>query len=383
VKYDNQITEFMINLSSVQVFFIYFFYNVLERINILFELFIVSIQYFGWMYYTIQGEKTTTMRLLNNLEKVPNIFFTGKVYLRGKMYPSGIFYSKDCMGYIRPHHMYIEDFAIILITKANRFRVLIEEECADFIPIQNNDKSSDDGENTLEDDNINEINMSSTSMISVYNRCGNYLDFYYRKYKINVSNMHPKGDQEYAFREILAYYKKNKRGTFFIEGPPSTGKSSLGYLLAKELSAPFTHQLDPTLPGDTIYGWMHEMNNERATSNTPCILVIEEVDAMIQKIHEKKVQQHKNIPTSVYDKPTWSNFLDDMFFYNNVILILTSNTPKTEIDKLDVSYLRQGRISLALQMKKSVSQCEDNDSSPEEMDTHIQQQLRRRKNNTL
>jgi ATP-dependent Clp protease ATP-binding subunit ClpA len=34
-----------------------------------------------------------------------------------------------------------------------------------------------------------------------------------------------------------------------------------------------------------------------------------------------------------------------MIFYNNVILILTSNITKEAIDKMDEAYLRKGRVT--------------------------------------
>ena len=75
---------------------------------------------------------------------------------------------------------------------------------------------------------------------------------------------------------------------------------------------------------------------------------------MIQKIREGRVMRNDHIPTDVHDKTTWSNFLDDMVFFNNVILILTSNTPKKVIDEWDSSFLRPGRVSMALELSKSV-----------------------------
>jgi hypothetical protein len=43
-----------------------------------------------------------------------------------------------------------------------------------------------------------------------------------------------------------------------------------------------------------------------------------------------------------------------MFLYKNVILLLTSNTPKSEIDKLDCAYLREGRVHAAYSMNENL-----------------------------
>ena len=62
------------------------------------------------------------------------------------------------------------------------------------------------------------------------------------------------------------------------------------------------------------------------------------------------IVQNPKISTCVRDKSSWTTFLDDMVFHPNVILILTSNTPKKELDKLDTAYIRKGRIDLFYNM---------------------------------
>ena len=86
----------------------------------------------------------------------------------------------------------------------------------------------------------------------------------------------------------------------------------------------------------------------------PVIIVIEEVDIMIQKI-DKGLDKNKEIPIEIYNKTTWNNFMDDLIFYK-IILIFTSNTSKQDIDKIDPSYLRQGRIDEYYYMDKPIHQ---------------------------
>jgi hypothetical protein len=47
--------------------------------------------------------------------------------------------------------------------------------------------------------------------------------------------------------------------------------------------------------------------------------------------------------------------MDDLIFYK-IILIFTSNTSKQDIDKIDPSYLRQGRIDEYYYMDKPIHQ---------------------------
>jgi hypothetical protein len=91
--------------------------------------------------------------------------------------------------------------------------------------------------------------------------------------------------------------------------------------------------------------------------DNPLVVVLEEVDILLNNIHSQRVFHNKEIPTSVYNKTTWTSFLDDMFIYRKVILIMTSNTSKTEIDKLDNAYLRQGRVHASFVMPHILPVC--------------------------
>jgi hypothetical protein len=334
----------MLTLSTFQVGVLYIFYNHSDIFRAILD---VLLRLIGIGTHGISGDKRSNVRFLQRLQK-RKVLVTGKAHVRGKVYPAGFFVGSDCIGFIKPHNAFIEEFVITMLSSDKVFHEIMDEDTADFVV---EDDVSEDG--SAEEEKKQQQPTVQPQIIEVYTRHGNYTDFYYNSHKINVGGIQPKGDQEQTMNTILAHYKKYKRGTFFLEGPPATGKSSVGYLLAKELKAPFTHQLDPTLPGDSIYRWIQNMSHD-TDQNTPCILVIEEVDTMIQKIREGRVMRNDHIPTDVHDKTTWSNFLDDMVFFNNVILILTSNTPKKVIDEWDSSFLRSGRISMALELSKSV-----------------------------
>jgi hypothetical protein len=354
----------MLTLTTFQVGILYIFYNHSDIFRAILDILLKIV---GIGTYTVSGEKTAVIRVLHNLQK-KKLLITGKGYTRGKLYPSGFIVGQDCVGFIKTHPWVFEEFIITLVCTEKVFHEITDEHTAEFIV---EDTDSEDG--SMEED-IKQQAIVQPQIIEVYTRHGEYTDFYYHSHKMNVGSIQPKGDQEQTMNSILAYYKKYKRGTFFLEGPPATGKSSVGYLLAKELKAPFTHQLDPTLPGDSIYRWIQNMSHDNDQS-TPSILVIEEADTMIQKIHTGNVLRNERIPTDVHDKTTWSNFLDDMVFYNNVILILTSNTPKKVIDEWDPAYLRKGRVSMVLEMNTSVLEDESTKSYPSPSVSSEQQSL--------
>ena len=186
--------------------------------------------------------------------------------------------------------------------------------------------------------------------VTVYVRKGTYKNLYYTPIKMDLSHISPLGDQEEILKGIVSIYKTLGRATVFLHGVTGAGKSSMGYLLAKELKGFYCHTFNPTDPGDQLSTLIVDVQRD----DEPLILVMEEVDTMIQSIHENKFQKHVEIPISVYNKSTWSSFLDDMIFYKKVILVLTSNTSKEDIDVWDESYLRSGRIHASYSMKTKV-----------------------------
>ena len=84
------------------------------------------------------------------------------------------------------------------------------------------------------------------------------------------------------------------------------------------------------------------------------VIVIEEVDRLIDAIHRGTITAIKPHMLEVRNKATFNTFLDDMYMYLNVILIMTSNTKVADIDAMDPSYLRNGRVHLRLEMNEAV-----------------------------
>jgi hypothetical protein len=85
------------------------------------------------------------------------------------------------------------------------------------------------------------------------------------------------------------------------------------------------------------------------------IVVLEEFDIIISKIHFGTITQHKSLPSNIYDKTSWNQFFDrfDRRYYPWVILVLTSNVKPEVIDSLDPSYIRNGRINKVFELKNT------------------------------
>lgn len=253
----------------------------------------------------------------------------------GKKFPNGYFVNFKMVGYVDADISGAGSYSrIFILTTEKQFLYLTEDTDP---PVLNN----------FTDHII--INISeSSSKIKVFHRYGKYEDLGYSGIGIDLRNLNPFETQKPIVDEIVNTFKDRGMVRVFIEGPPCCGKSSIGYCVSKELKAVFTHSFNPTDPGDVFGHLINIMNYEN--EDTPKVIVLEESDIMINNIHNKCIIQNPKISTSVRDKSSWTTFLDDMVFYRNVILILTSNTPKKEIDKLDTAYIRKGRIDLFYKM---------------------------------
>jgi hypothetical protein len=283
-------------------------------------------------YYVIYSEKDKFREISKNIEK--ETYFGLYKHNNGRDSPAGYFIGWSCVGYFDNREKYEDSDKIYIITTIKFYKKIVDIKEVEYVTTFSEEKAV-------------------PSKIRVYNRGGCYKNFYYDRIKINVGNITPLGQQGEILESISEIYDRQGRATIFIHGVSCAGKSSIGYLLAKKYNGQFCHSFNPIDAGDQITSLIRAMQEDE--DNTPCIIVLEEVDTIINAIHTNSVKINKEVPTSVYNKTTWSTFLDDMIFYKNVILILTSNESKKTIDSLDPAYLRNGRIHATYHMNEPIS----------------------------
>jgi hypothetical protein len=199
-------------------------------------------------------------------------------------------------------------------------------------------KDTSDGEK-VEEQNIVEIKL--------FERTGGaYHCLYYMSITIPVS-VNPRKNQQLIVDQLIDYHQKHCTTVAFISGGSGTGKTTVGLLVAQATKGMLCKSFNPTDPGDTIVSFYAYA---KPTRKNPLIMVLDEVDIMLEKIHQG-INSHKDIPILVKDKMGWSALFDDIHWrYPFMIIIMTSNKTKQQIDEMDVSYLRRGRVDLYLEM---------------------------------
>jgi hypothetical protein len=307
-----------VTLTYTQLFGSYIVYNYLTHIL---TLILFLLQFVDIRYYIIYGEKDTFREICKNIEK--ETYVASYKHSNGRDSPGGHFIGWSCIGYFETLEKYEDSEKIRIITTTKFYKKILQIKEVEYV-------------NSFTEEKV------VPSKIYVYNRTGSYKNFYYERMSLNIGNITPLGQQEEILDSISDIYDRQNRATIFIHGVSCAGKSSIGYLLAKKYKGRFCHSFNPIDAGDQISSLIRIMQDD--DSNAPVIIVLEEVDTIIKAIHTNSVKINKEVPTSIYNKSTWSTFLDDMIFYKNVILILTSNDSKESIDALDTAYLRKGRI---------------------------------------
>ncbi len=195
-----------------------------------------------------------------------------------------------------------------------------------------------------------ETNNTVDNSINIYERRGSYYNLNYNSRKLDLTHIRPRSLQENHIKTITALYLKKKFAVALIYGKPGSGKSMISLLLAKQLKASYCDAFNPTDPADTL---SLVYNTVCPSYDNPLVLVMEELDILINKVHHQLVQPHKAMPIQIKDKMECNQFFDKINrgFYPFLILIMTSNRTPNYIDELDPSYIRPGRVDLRLSMK--------------------------------
>lgn len=185
---------------------------------------------------------------------------------------------------------------------------------------------------------------NKNTTINIWFRKGNYSYLEYGKREFNLDKTALTHQQQIIDR-ILSYYNTTNRCVVYLYGASNVGKSMIPLFMAAELNGSYCCSFNPSDAGDNIDCLYSTIN---PTIESPLVLVLEEVDGMIEKMHYNTISKNKYIHTSITDKSTYNRFFDSINhgFYPFLILIMTSNKSVKYVDSLDPSYLRSGRVDL-------------------------------------
>jgi SpoVK/Ycf46/Vps4 family AAA+-type ATPase len=187
-----------------------------------------------------------------------------------------------------------------------------------------------------------------TMPLTIYERLGSYQNCYYKVRELNITSIEPRPQQQEIIERIQEHHRKYQHTVAYLHGPPGSGKSLVGVLLANDYSGSYCNTLKPWQPGDNFADLYSEAE---PSEDKPLIVVFDEFDAALMKIHEG-IAPHKHLPTQVSDKNGWNQLLDSIQrgMYPHTILLLTSNRRPEFIDELDTSYIRKGRVDIIAEL---------------------------------
>lgn len=301
------------------------------------SLFLFFLQYIGLRYYILSGDRELMRRVVKQIGS--ECYTCSFRHTNGKEVPSGYFFSKSYIGFLDNVGRYNEDERIHIFCSRQTYCRLVEEKSVKNTFGEDAAEITDTSGLVAEDVSANQIAVPDNGKVKAYIRKGQFKNLYYSPIKLDLSHINPIGDQCGVVDNIVKIYKRLGRATIFIHGVSCAGKSSIGLLVAKRLKGSYCHTFNPTDPGDSFMSLISELKDEE---ESPIVVVLEEVDGIIRGVHDLAIKSNPELPVLVYNKSTWVTFLDDMIFCKNVIVILTSNTSKKELDLLDEAYLRRG-----------------------------------------
>ena len=201
---------------------------------------------------------------------------------------------------------------------------------------------------SLSESELKSKSKSEPCKVSIWNSTGSKWWRDYNSCIADWSHIVPQINQISIVENIKKLYQEKRTNSvvIYIYGPPGSGKTSIGLIIAKEFKSHYYDGWKPLSEGNHFSGIYSHVNPDK---EQPLIIVVNEIDTYIKKLD--KQDPVKDVERQFDGKTDWNNFFDSvgMGLYPNVIIIATGNSPASEFDR---SLMRKGRFDIVVELEQ-------------------------------
>ena len=292
--------------------------------------FFLILQLFGVRLYSVR-ERETCKRIQKRIKFSSHTAEDGKGYgyALGFWYICNVSISED-------------SYSVWLVATAASYEMLTREiQTKSQIKIQNQNQNQ----------NQNHQDPSTDMSFKIYERAGSFHNCWF-KHRSFSTQQTPQKEQASIIEQIKTSYMAQGHTVVFLHGPPGTGKSMIGVLLASAMGGSYCNTLRPWQPGDMLGSLYSEVEPSK---EKPLILSFDEVDVALVAI-TAGIPDHKHLPIATPNKTGWNRLMDEIGrgMFPHLILLMTSNRDPTFVNGLDESYFREGRVDLIVAVNEKI-----------------------------
>lgn len=128
-----------------------------------------------------------------------------------------------------------------------------------------------------------------------------------------------------------------------IAGPSGTGKSQIAKQFTKAVGGTLADDFHPTHAGENFASLIKTV---KPSKKKPLVVLLDEGDKTFHRIQNETIKEHEFLVIPVTDKASHNTFMDRLVEHDNVFIIITMNSSFDDIDRIDPSYTRSGRVDL-------------------------------------